>query len=111
MAPLLGLLVAAYIVGRLLYFLLIDPAVPGGWERRVGRLEPLPPDIGKWKEDVDSDLAKEAALGGLRREVRLFHDPRAGDSTLLRQVRYRSVATHAIVRAEPDVRVARRRQR
>jgi hypothetical protein len=103
-----GFLAVAYVIGRLIYFLVIDRAVPGSWDRKYGMLEPLPPDVGTWKTDDESDEGRAAILQGLRRETRLFHDPAAA-TTLLRQARYRNVATGAVTRVDPDVRVRRKR--
>lgn len=69
-----------------------------------GRYEPLPDGLGAWKP---SGTAEDAAL--LREERWLLAGGRAGSGQLLRQVRYRDVATRAIVRVEPEQRVRRRR--
>jgi hypothetical protein len=99
----------AYIIGRLMYWLVIDREVPGGWDRRFGVEEALPDDVGRWKVDDDSEDGRAAAQQGLRRETRLFHDARTGKLT--RQARHRNPATNAIVRVESDVPVQRRRVR
>jgi hypothetical protein len=69
----------------------------------LGRYE-LPPDLGAWKETgVD-------ATGGLLREERvLLPDGHPHASYVLKQVRFRDLHTRAIVRTEPEQRLARRR--
>jgi hypothetical protein len=103
------LIVAALSVG--LYLLFIFSQVPGIAEQRLGVLEPLPDDLGKWK--VDSESPPEANFTGSEgvvREVRLvFHEGRGFSAgKLVRQVRYRS-ATGEIVRVEPEREIKRRR--
>lgn len=108
------LLVLAFI-GGLIYLLVVQREVPGLVDQRFGVLEALPPDVGKWKTDDESEDGKAAADRGLRREERLFHDPNAGgilrSGKLVRQVRYRNRATNEIVKVEPDEPVPRRRIR
>jgi hypothetical protein len=96
-------------IGGLLYVLVIQRAVPGVMEQRIGTLEALPPDVGTWKQDVDSEEGCAAARQGLSREVRLFYNVQT--DKLVRQVRYRNPATNAITRVDPDVSVPRRRVR
>jgi hypothetical protein len=100
-------------IGGVIYLFLVQGAVPGLVEQRFGVLEALPPDIGKWKSDDESEEGKAAAARGLRREERLFHDPNApgfsGGGKLVRQVRYRNPATNQIVKVEPDQVVKRKR--
>jgi hypothetical protein len=109
LSTLLGVLAVAYVIGRLIYWFVIDRQVPGGWDRRFGTHEALPPDVGQWKNDVESDEGRAAARTGLERQVRLFHDPHRGGGTLIRQVRYRNPATNVIVRVDADEPVPRRR--
>jgi hypothetical protein len=99
------LLVAALGVG--VYLTFIFQNVPGMKEERLGTLEPLPPDVGIWKPDPDSDAGRAAAAEGLRREVRLFFDERS--NRLYEQARCRAVDGSEIVRVEPDRRLKRRR--
>ena len=99
------LLVAAVGVGVYLTFLFQN--VPGMKEERLGKLEPLPPDVNVWKRDTDSDAAREAEQQGLAREIRLLYDETR--DRLFEQVRYRSVSNDEIVRVEPDRAVKRRR--
>lgn len=95
--------IAALAVG--VYLLVIFRNVPGALEERLGVLEPLPTDLGIWKAEAGSDAAHAAHSEGLTREMRLFLD----QGRLLRQVRYRNTATGAIVRADKDQVVKRRR--
>ena len=71
-----------------------------------GKYEPLPDDVGTWKE------ANGDQVPSLVREERLLlPGGRAGTGHLLHQVRYRDPATREIVRVEPERRVRRRRLR
>ena len=101
------LVLAALGVG--IYLIVFLGNVPGAVEERLGVLEPLPPDLGQWKEESDTSEVARAAEQGLKREVRTFLDE--GQGRLLRQVRYRNIATDEIVRAEPDQVIKRRRIR
>jgi len=103
----LGFLVMIAVIGGLLYLLVVHREVPGAVEQRFGILEPLPPDVGTWKVDDESEEGNAAARQGLRREVRLFHDHRSGK--LVRQARSRNPATNSVVRVDRDVPVRRRR--
>ena len=109
MGFIIGFLVAIAFIGGLFYILVIYREVPGAVEQRLGVLEALPEDVGKWKVDTESDEGKEAASRGLKRESRLFHDIQG--NRLLRQVRYRNQATNEITRVEPDEIVKRKRIR
>jgi len=100
-------LLALGIVGAAFYVLLFVREVPGFAEQRFGRLEDLPPDLGKWRPEVESAEAKAAAADGLRREVRHWLDSESGK--LLFQARYRNQETNEIVRADRDVVVKRKR--
>jgi hypothetical protein len=92
-----------------LYLLFIFNLVPGAKEERLGVLEALPEDLGKWKVDDASDSGKQAAGEGLVREVRYFFYE--ANNRLVLQVRYRSAETSEIVRTEPEAVVKRRRLR
>ena len=109
MAFIVGFLVFTAAIGGLIYVLVIYRAVPGAMEARIGVLEPLPEDVGKWKVDEESAEGKAAMQQGLKREVRLFHDMQA--DKVLRQVRYRNRATNEIARVDPDDLVKRKRIR
>lgn len=99
------LILAALGIG--IYLVVFLGNVPGAAEERLGVLEPLPTDLGEWKEDRDSPEAQRATGEGLTREVRTFFDEARG--RLLLQARYRRVNDGEIVRAEPD-RVLKRRR-
>ena len=106
------LIVAA--AGIAIYLLFILREVPGAAEERLGMLEALPPDVGQWKEDRDSPEGKAALERGELREERFFYDSGSGGfggGKLLKQVRYRSVASNDILRAEPDQQIKRKRVR
>jgi hypothetical protein len=92
-----------------IYLLFIMNLVPGAKEERIGVLEALPADVGKWKVDGDSAEGRLAASEGLVREVRYFHYEASG--RLVRQVRYRSAEKGDIVRTDPEEAVKRRRVR
>ncbi|HEY3668678.1 MAG TPA: hypothetical protein VGL19_21925 [Polyangiaceae bacterium] len=106
------LLVAA--LGVAVYLLFIFKLVPGAAEERLGVLEPLPDDIGKWRVDADSELGRAALLRNRKREERLFFEEGTGlmaQGRLLRQVRYRNLSSNAIEEVEPDLPVKRKRIR
>src|SRR6478735_5442424 len=98
LVPILVAMAVVYAVSRLIYWFVIDREVPGGWDRRFGVREPLPPDVGKWTLDNESPEGEAASRSGTQREVRLFYDPHRRGTKLVRQVRYRSITTNAIVR-------------
>ena len=102
------LLVAAAI-GTAIYLLFIFQSVPGAAEERLGTLEPLPEDLGKWRADESSEEALSATKEGLTREVRHFFEE--DKQRLVFQARYRDAQTSEIVRSEPDRVVKRRRRR
>ena len=45
-------------LGLVLYLVVMMNLVPGAAAERIGVLEPLPSDVGKWKEDAESDAGK-----------------------------------------------------
>jgi hypothetical protein len=100
-------LVVVGLVGVALYVTLFVREVPGFAEQRFGKLEDLPADTGKWRQDPDSPEGKAAAAEGLRREVRHWFD--SDKNKLSFQVRYRDAETNEIVKVEPDVAVKRKR--
>lgn len=100
-------LLAVAAIGFAIYLLFFLNNVPGAMEERLGVYEALPPDVGQWSVDGESEQGRLAAAEGLRREVRTFFEENKG--RLLRQVRYRNAETNAIVRVEPDQIVRRRR--
>jgi hypothetical protein len=109
MVIIVGFLVAIAIIGGLIYVLVIYREVPGALEQRLGVLEALPEDLGKWKVDEESEEGKAALQQGQKREVRLFLD-RSSDK-LFRQVRFRNRATNEVMRVEPDELIKRKRIR
>jgi hypothetical protein len=69
-----------------------------------GRYEPLPGDLGRWKEcGIDDER-------GYAREERLLLPPGGANSGyLLLQVRYRDQSTREVVSVEPERYLRRRR--
>ncbi len=105
-------LVIAAGVGTTLYLLIMYSSIPGAIDERLGELEPLPDELGKWVTDQDSTEGKEAFDDGLSREVRLLHQPSKGlfgKEKLVRQVRYRNRQTGEIERVDPEVAELRKR--
>lgn len=105
-------LVLVGIVSLGVYFTFVFRQVPGMKEERLGVLEPLPPDLGQWKRDTESEAALAAQKRGRYREVRTLHEPEAGlfrGETLVFQARYRDRETNEIVEVEPEVRTRRKR--
>jgi hypothetical protein len=97
--------------GTAIYLLLVAGLFPGLKEERFGVLEPLPPNLGNWEVDEQSEAARQASLRGETREVRYIYEEggllRPG--RLLRQVRFRNAESKAIARVEPDEVVKRKR--
>jgi hypothetical protein len=107
-------LVIVAALGIAVYLVFIFKLVPGAAEERLGVLEPLPDDIGKWQVDEDSELGKAAREHNRKREQRLFFEEGKGlmaQGRLIRQVRYRNLSNNAIEEVEPDQPVKRRRIR
>lgn len=102
-------LVVVGILGIGIYVLFIFNLVPGVKEERIGVLEALPEDVGKWKPDESSDAGRAATKEGLVRETRHYFYEATGK--LVFQVRYKRPATNEIVRVEPDEPVRRKRVR
>jgi hypothetical protein len=99
------LIVAVLGVG--LYLLFFFQNVPGAVEERLGRLEPLPEDLGRWKADHQSEEGRAAERVGEVREERMYFDESRG--RLLYQVRFLKRDTRDVVRVDPDRVVKRRR--
>jgi hypothetical protein len=83
----------------------------------LGRFEPPPDDLGQWKEVALENLegqARQHLTAGrehlVREERFLLPGDRAGARYLVHQVRYRDPVSRAIVRVDPEGRVARRRR-
>ena len=70
----------------------------------LGRYEAPPTDLGVWK-----NVGGDTADGLIREERYLLPEGRSAARHLHKQVRYRDPVTRAIVRVEPEQRVARRR--
>jgi hypothetical protein len=100
-------LVVVGVIGVGLYVTMFVREVPGFKEQRFGKLEDLPSDLGKWKEDADSADAKQALREGSKREVRHWLDSQT--EKLYLQVRYRDLQTNEIVRTLDDVEIKRKR--
>ena len=94
-----------FVLLLLLVFLVIALAL-GLAVRRPAAPSWLPPDLGVWKNDVESVSARSARACGLLRQERLCLRPARGrilgSDELVREVRYRSELTGAVVRVEPD---------
>lgn len=100
-------LVLVGIAGIGIYVLFIFNLVPGVQQERLGVLEPLPEDVGKWK--AEERAAASPGSEGLVRETRHYFYEATGK--LVHQVRYKNPDTGEIVRVEPDEPVKRRRIR
>jgi hypothetical protein len=98
--------------GSLIY-LFAAGLFPGLKEERFGVLEPLPPNLGQWHDDSESDAGRAAAAQGRKREVRLLFEEGGlfGAGRLVRQARLRDAGTNKIVTVLPDEVVKRRRVR
>lgn len=94
-------------------YLFIAGLFPGLKEERFGVLEPLPPNLGQWQTDSDSDAGRAAAANGKRREVRMLFEAGGllSSGKLTRQARLRDAATNEIVSVLPDEIVKRKRVR
>jgi hypothetical protein len=94
-------------------YLFVAGLFPGLKEERFGVLEPLPPNLGQWEVDADSDAGRAAASEGKKREVRLLFEEGGllGSGKLTRQSRLRDAATNEILQILPDEIVKRRRIR
>jgi hypothetical protein len=102
-------LVIVGILGIGVYVLFIFNLVPGVKEERMGVLEALPDDVGKWRADESSEASRAATADGLVRETRHYFYESTGKLVL--QVRYKRKETGEIVRVEPEEPVKRRRLR
>jgi hypothetical protein len=111
MSAFLFLVVAAGI-GTSLYLMVMFSSIPGAIDERLGTLEALPETLGKWLTDTDSEQSRAAEAEGLRREVRLLHQPVRGlfgRECLIEQVRYRRLSDGEIERVDPERRITRKR--
>ena len=96
-----------------LIYLFIAGLFPGLKEERFGVLEPLPPNLGQWQTDSESEAGRAASAEGKRREVRLLFEAGGllGSGKLTRQARLRDASTNEIVAVLPDESVKRKRVR
>ncbi len=94
-------------------YLFIAGLFPGLKEERFGVLEPLPPNLGQWQTDRDTDAGRRAAADGKKREVRLLFEEGGlfSSGKLLRQSRLRDAKTNEILTVLPDEAIKRRRIR
>jgi hypothetical protein len=104
------LLVAAAL-GTSVYLAIMYSSIPGAVDERLGKLEDVPQDVGKWVTDTESELGKQALAKGKQRETRTLHE-RGGlfqRETFVRQARTRNPETGEIETVEPEQRAPRRR--
>lgn len=94
-------------------YLFVAGLFPGLKEERFGVLEPLPPNLGEWQTDAESDAGRAAVAEGKKREVRLLFEDGGlfSSGKLTRQARLRDAGTNEILSILPDERVTRRRIR
>jgi len=99
-------------LGSIIY-LFIAGLFPGLKEERFGVLEPLPPNLGKWQTDAETDAGRAATADGKKLEVRFLFEEGGlfSSGKLLRQARLRDAATNAISNVLPDEIIKRRRIR
>ena len=106
---LLGIVVV-FIVTGVAYVIITLLFIPGLAEERLGRLEDLPEDAGRWRVDEQSPEAQQAAMDDLQREMRYWIDRDwLGRERIMLQCRYVAPSTGEVVRTDRDVRVRRRR--
>ncbi len=96
-----------------LVYLFIAGMYPGLKEERFGVLEPLPPGLGKWQADSESEAGRKATADGKKLEVRYLFEEGGllSSGKLLRQSRLRDGATNDIVEVLADEPIKRRRIR
>lgn len=98
-------------LGIAFYLLFLLNLVPGMKEERLGVLEPLPDDLGKWVVDESSEEGRAARAQGLVRETRHYHYEAGSGGKLVLQGRLRHPDTDEIVRVEQERVIKRRRVR
>ena len=105
---LLGVAVAGGVI-----YLFIAGLFPGLKEERFGVLEPLPPNLGQWRADTDSDVGRAAAAAGQKREVRFLFEEGGlfSSGKLLQQSRLRDATSNEITKILPDEVIKRKRVR
>jgi hypothetical protein len=94
-------------------YLFIAGLFPGLKEERFGVLEPLPPNLGQWQTDAESEAGRGAAADGKKREVRFLFEEGGlfSSGKLLRQSRLRDAKTNEILSVLPDEAIKRKRVR
>jgi hypothetical protein len=94
-------------------YLFIAGLFPGLKEERFGVLEPLPPNLGQWRADAETDAGRSAAADGKKREVRFLFEEGGllSSGKLLRQSRLRDATTNEILTVLPDEVIKRKRVR
>jgi len=96
-----------------LIYLFIAGMYPGLKEERFGVLEPLPPNLGKWQTDSESERGRAANADGKKLEVRFLFEEGGlfSSGKLLRQARLRDAKTNEILSVLTDVIIKRKRVR
>jgi len=94
-------------------YLFIAGLYPGLKEERFGVLEPLPPNLGKWEADQESESGRAATAAGKKLEVRFLFEEGGLFSAgkLLRQARLRDAVSNEILAVLPDQPIKRKRVR
>ncbi len=94
-------------------YLFIAGLFPGLKEERFGVLEPLPPNLGQWHVDAESEAGRGAIANGQKREVRFLFEAGGlfSSGKLMRQSRLRDAKTNEILSALPDEIIKRKRVR
>ncbi len=94
-------------------YLFIAGLFPGLKEERFGVLEPLPPNLGQWQTDAESEAGRGAVADGKKREVRFLFEAGGlfSSGKLLRQSRLRDAKTNEILTVLPDETIKRKRVR
>ncbi|HEX2733407.1 MAG TPA: hypothetical protein VHM70_17470 [Polyangiaceae bacterium] len=103
-------LVAA--VGYAVYLAVMYASIPGAVDERLGELEALPPNLGQWVADEESEGGRRQKALGRQREVRTLYISNEGwfgRKHFLIQTRTRDLVTGEVVEVEPEVRAQRRR--
>jgi len=90
-----------------------EDARAASYQAQLLVLEPLPPDLGKWQADPDSEAGRRATADGKKLEVRFLFEEGGllSPGKLLRQSRLRDGETNDIVTVLPDEPIKRRRIR
>ena len=94
-------------------YLFIAGMYPGLKEERFGVLEPLPPNLGKWESDTESEAGRAAAAKGHKLEVRFLFEEGGliSSGKLLRQARLRDAQSNEILKVLADEPIKRKRVR